>query len=615
LITALLAIASSWVGCGDGGDSATAGSSTSQGGGDATCGPGTNLCGETCTVLDFDPDNCGACGTICAAGEVCSDGACGATCGTGTLQCNDVCVDPDVDPEHCGACNQACGPGEFCANGACAISCSAGGLQECSGLCVDTANDPQNCGACDIPCAANEVCSSGQCVSECGIGLATCDMQCADLMTDEDYCGDCTTACTPGQDCVMGVCIMCDSNITDCDGDGWLVSDGDCCDKSGACGLEPELVNPGAIEVVGNGIDDNCNNLTDLFDSEDTVPCDEALASSSSTGADYAAALGLCRSTQENPANLIDKTWGVIDAQLLRADGTPISDNTAHSIRQSFGSVSPAKLEGASVVVLSSGIAADATQTMPGPNGGAPAGGNVSTTHTGGSSTDLLGCADPKCIGDWFGTANPPLKNANELPVAPNCGSGNAGQPDNARDSAMLYLRVRAPTNAKAFSFNSYFMSAEYPEYVCSNFNDQFIALVDTPAGTPQPIANPIDKNLLVYNDGMQKWPIGINIANGTSLFSVCESQMDNPGCWDSDVSTASCFLGPGQLAGTGFEAQTACLIGGGTYWLTTAGNIIPGDIVELRIAVWDVGDTAYDSVAIVDGFNWLPNATVPGTD
>ena len=41
--------------------------------------------------------------------------------------------------------------------------------------------------------------------------------------------------------------------------------------------------------------------------------------------------------------------------------------------------------------------------------------------------------------------------------------------------------------------------------------------------------------------------------AAGTSLFSVCESQNVNPGCWDSDVSANSCFLGASQLANTGF--------------------------------------------------------------
>lgn len=42
---------------------------------------------------------------------------------------------------------------------------------------------------------------------------------------------------------------------------------------------------------------------------------------------------------------------------------------------------------------------------------------------------------------------------------------------------------------------------------------------------------------------------------------------------------------------------------------------VIPGDVVQLRIAIWDVGDAMYDSMALIDGFQWLANATLPGTN
>jgi hypothetical protein len=114
-----------------------------------------------------------------------------------------------------------------------------------------------------------------------------------------------------------------------------------------------------------------------------------------------------------------------------------------------------------------------------------------------------------------------------------------------------------------------------------------------------------------------QKWPIGINIAGGTSLFAVCDPAVSLPGaCNDPSVNSASCSLGIGNLTGTGFEkpSPTGCVIGGGTYWLTTAGNVIPGQIVEIRLVIWDVGDQNFDSTALLDGFKWLANATLPGT-
>lgn len=455
---------------------------------------------------------------------------------------------------------------------------------------------------------------AGDAAADAAQDTASCD---ADLDSDPSHCGACGSACGPGELCQAGACQPCDSSSVDCDGDGWLLAEGDCCDKPGACGQSPELVNPGAVELVGNGIDDNCNGMTDLFDTEDTVSCDTGLYSNSSIADNYARALGICRKTSESPPQPEDRTWGLIEAELLRADGSPLGDTKGRSIRTGFGKVSPKTTEGDSVVVLSTGVAADATQTLPGPNGGAPAGYNVSTAHEPASQVDIGSCALPGCISDWFGAANLPLKAAGELPTAPDCAPPPFGDPELANDSVMLRLRLRAPTNALSFSFNFYVISAEYPEFVCSSYNDQFIALVDTPAGTPSPIPNPPDKNLLSHNSAGQKWPIGINIAHGTSLFAVCESETANPGCWDSDVDSQSCQMGPGQLDGTGFEKSSvvdSCLIGGGTHWLTTAGNVIPGELVELRIVVWDVGDALYDSVALLDGFAWHENPVQPGT-
>jgi hypothetical protein len=575
-----------------------------------SCVGGSTLCNGACVDEVNDPANCGACAKQCAPGEVCTSSQCALFCGSGTAKCGNLCVDKLNDPKNCGACGKTCNAGQSCVNGTCGF-CQPG-FTQCNATCVNEKQDPKNCGGCNVVCAVGTVCDQGGCAATCSGGLSACGQQCLDLQKDPNNCGMCGKVCAQGESCKAGACQACDSATTDCDGDGWLVSDGDCCDKPGLCGANPELVNPGAIEVVGNGLDDNCNGKTDLFDVEDTIPCDAALMANSQNPLDFAKAIGLCRQTTEMPALLKDKTWGLIDAKLLRADGTVLQDFNSISIRNSFGSISPSTTEGQSVIVISSGIASDATQMSPGPNGGAPAGFNVSNQHNPPSDVNI-DVPGLHSVSDWYATSNPPLKPAHGLPDSPGCNASNVAD---AQDSVMLYLRMRAPTNAKAFSFNSYFMSAEYPEFVCTNFNDQFIALVDTPGGVPKPIANPLDKNLLTYTQGGQQWPIGINIATGTSLFAVCDSQAANPGCWDTDVSAASCSLGSMQLTGTGFEAPMGdtCTIGGGTYWLTTAGNVIPGDIVELRIALWDVGDSSYDSLAVIDGFHWLPNATLPGT-
>jgi|GEM_PF-475519 len=595
--------------CGDCGTECPDGEACSAGVCGVTCSGGTTKCDDLCVDTDIDPTNCGACGVTCQAGQVCNAGACGLVCTGGTIACGGICINPANDPANCGGCDQPCPTGEVCSGGVCGLSCT-GGSTLCTGACVDTDIDPNNCGTCGTVCGSNQACVNGICTGSCGGGLTLCNGFCVNTATDVGNCGACGTVCAAGQNCITGVCTACDSATTDCDSDGWLLSQGDCCDKPGLCGAEPGKVNPGAIEVLGNGIDDNCNGKTDLFDQEDTAACDSGIESNTTEAVDYAKALGICRTTTEAEP-LATRTWGLISAQLVRADGTAVTDARAHSIRADFGAAAPMPLEGQRIVVLSTGIAADADQTNPGPNTGPTS--NPATSLTG-ASVNISTCTNPLCIKDWYATPNLPLKPANGLPDAPGC---NASNDSDAEDSVMLVLRMRAPTNAKAFSFNSYFYSSEYPEFVCTSFNDQFIALVNTPTGTPTPIANPVDKNLMTYTKDGQKWPIGINIAKGTTLFSVCEPQGVST-CWDTDVSADSCSLGAAQLLGTGFEAPSAtshCTHGGGTYWLTTAGNVIPGQVVELRIAIWDVGDKIYDSLALVDGFRWLYSATLPGTN
>ncbi len=577
------------------------------------CNGGSIKCGDKCVDTINDPANCGACGTACPIGQFCSGGKCDLNCNGGTTRCTDKCIDTANDPLNCGQCGNKCLTGFVCNQGACDTKCSAP-TKACGQACVDTNNDPKNCGTCGNACPSGQFCTGGACKGTCGAGETQCGQLCVDTQKDVKNCGKCGTVCQGTDKCVAGACTPCDSKTTDCDADGWLESEGDCCDKPGACGAEPRLVNPGAIEVVGNGIDDNCNAKVDLFDTEDTQACDTGLTAATTNAPDFAKAIGICRTTTLTPPLKKDKTWGLIDAKLVRADGTVLGDRKGHSVRPKFGnSINP--LNGAALAVLSSGMAADATQTLPGPNGGAPTGFNVTNTFSPASTVNISTCNDPLCVKDWFSTANGALKAANALPAAAGCGSANNSA--SANDSVMLVLTMRAPTNAKAFSFNSYFLSAEYPEFVCTNFNDQFIALVDTPNGQPAPIPNPVDKNLMTYTQNGVKYPIAINIAKATNVFSVCDTASTiTPCATTGNISAQSCQLGATGLAGTGFEKSNSgtCIIGGGTYWLTTAGNIVPGDILQIRLVIWDVGDSAFDSTALIDGFQWLSNATLPGT-
>jgi hypothetical protein len=162
---------------------------------------------------------------------------------------------------------------------------------------------------------------------------------------------------------------------------------------------------------------------------------------------------------------------------------------------------------------------------------------------------------------------------------------------------------------------------------VCSAFNDFFVVLLDsTWNGTP---ANPTDKNLAIYKSTTnQTYPVGVNLAYGnTGLFQNCKN--GSTGCASGSVAgTITTCTGTSALAGTGFDGLnpapafaddpgycgTNNQVGGGTGWLVTTGNVVGGEIITVRIAVWDTSDGNYDSLAIIDNFQWSVDASTPGT-
>jgi hypothetical protein len=90
--------------------------------------------------------------------------------------------------------------------------------------------------------------------------------------------------------------------------------------------------------------------------------------------------------------------------------------------------------------------------------------------------------------------------------------------------------------------------------------------------------------------------------------------------------STTNACTGTTMLAGTGFDIQKppsppglkcCCgnndLAGGGTGWLKMSGNVKPGETIKLRFVIWDTSDAYYDSLVLLDGFEWSVSASTPG--
>ncbi|MBL0213805.1 MAG: choice-of-anchor L domain-containing protein [Myxococcales bacterium] len=439
----------------------------------------------------------------------------------------------------------------------------------------------------NAPCTPGKVgeCYSGQDGTEgvgpCHGGTRKCEpggtwSQCMnEVPPSQELCGD-------------GVDNNCNGKIDedeDADGDGITTCGGDCCDST-ECS-NPALVNAGAFDASGNGVDDDCNGVVD----DSVTVCDQNLASGTLNANDYAKAIDLCQTS-----TMTEKKWGVISATLTLADGSGVPANVAQSIRDHFGTGVIPK-GGTKMALFSTGAAAGKGDTNPAyqdfENTPTPTGNNKQS-------------AFPQ---DFF-TAN-----GNKLPNVMGCPppSGNM-----AMDPVMLTLTVRVPTNAKSFKLATNFFSSEFPEFTCSAYNDFFVVLLDSAYnGTP---ANPMDKNLAFYqpSGSMMKYPVGVNLASGnTGLFTQCVN--GTTGCAGTAGSISTC-TSTTQLTGTGLDTPNGgscdanALQGGGTGWLETSGNVNPGEIMKLRIAIWDTSDHVLDSLAIVDGFQWSVDASQPGT-
>jgi hypothetical protein len=310
----------------------------------------------------------------------------------------------------------------------------------------------------------------------------------------------------------------------DKDGDGVTPAQGDCND-------EDPTIGPYSIELANNNIDDNCNGVID----EPIVPCDAAALGSKDPSA-LAAALGLC-----DPHFLIEA--------VMKGP----SDTRAREVVASFGGFS--RMEGAAMVVLSTGIAADTT--------------------TPGYVRPQIGT-----VLDQNNTVpNPDLS----LPGVAGCGSS---QPATVNDYTELAVRLRVPMNVRSLGFQLQFFSAEYPEFVCTAWNDELLVELESKKSGGA-IHN------VSFDAAMN--PITVN----NSFFAICQNDSAKP-------QTQHCSQSVDLLAGTGYdEVLLGKPVGGSTGWLRTRAPVLPGDEITLHFMIFDEGDHIYDSTALLDNFAW----------
>ncbi|WP_437598505.1 choice-of-anchor L domain-containing protein [Sorangium sp. So ce590] len=316
----------------------------------------------------------------------------------------------------------------------------------------------------------------------------------------------------------------------DSDGDGFTPAGGDCNDADGN-------VNPGAIEVevtepdasgqIPAPADEDCDGAIDNV----APPCDDGLSLEDFDPANGARAIDLCAFASRE-----DVRWGVLSARYVRGDGSPAARSPAVGLFDGFGPNVRVQ-GGARLLALSTGRA-----RLP-------------------DHPDA--CWSESCSSYGAGAAPPGFPQDN-----PDCPPS-----DFINDDIGLEVVLRAPRNATGYEFLFKFYTYEYPEWVCEDFNDQFVALA-----TPAPPGS-YNGNLSFDGEGR---PVSVNIA----FFDVCDG----------------CPLGSGELVGTGFSPRHD----GGTRWLKTRAPVRGGEEISLRFILFDTGDDRFDSTALIDGFRWI---------
>jgi hypothetical protein len=243
---------------------------------------------------------------------------------------------------------------------------------------------------------------------------------------------------------------------------------------------------------------------------EGEPPCPTNLPRDTPLG--FAAALDVCNEVE-------DARWSM---------GSP----TSRKVLRRFGDTYVPHM-GPNMVALSTGVAGDTTRLDPG------------TTFPG-----SVGHPDPQ--------------------GAMGCSSSD---PARVNDYTEVQLVLNVPANANSFSFDFNFMSVEFPEFVCTDFDDTFLAMLESQAFTGN-----------VSFDSM-----GNRMSINVGFFDKCRETLD-PAC-----------TGDAEIVGTGYSGAQ----GGGTGWLTTTAPVVPGEKIFLTFMIFDEGDHILDSSVLIDNFRW----------
>ncbi len=595
---------------------------------DENCDAHEMLCNGVCTDIKHSINNCGDCGKKCKADETCNNGKCS---GCEKTTCDSECVDLTSDANHCGSCDNPCAPNMVCSDSKC----------ECAPDYTDCDGDPINGCETLLECE----CVLGQersyyngpegtkDVGECKAGKLTC--------IEDEGIKTFDITVQPTLPTIVGECTKKDYNCNgipdgeeDLDGDGFTTCDGDCCNDTTTCtALNPELINPGMLEVKGNKLDDNCDTQTDEDQktSKDVTPIDYTYGSSDmdTTARAMAQAMGIIWECKKD----MTCAYGLVNARLTRSESTALPDakqvNILDAMRDESGTARIMPQEGKSFAVMSSGHAKD--------------------VKSGVSKEDEWfeeRAKDDETVGENLVQRYPKdsqipnvyLQNHdNKLATHKSC-PANASITPAIFDSVQLHLELKVPVNVKGIAFDFRFLSQEYPKYLCSAFNDFFLALLTSKhpdlAGYPDhniafdKVGNPVSVNNGFFTTcdyipckEESECPKFMTCSGEKCINKECTTNSNGEEtCTPSkitcqDGSTAIDAYYPYPYAKYDYQSTTTEEgRGGATAWLSTTAPVVGGETIQLDFYIWDTQDGNYDSTVLLDNFRWLVDETKVNT-